>query len=66
MVAGMIIPSEPLTSVGSVAIAVYFAAKLSLGRDVNGKIRKAMQSNAVQINGNKMSFGNPLRIGVPK
>jgi hypothetical protein len=66
VVAGMVIPNEPLTLIGGLAIAVYFAAKLSLGSEVNGKIQKAMQSGAVQISGNKASFGNPLRIRVPK
>lgn len=66
MVAGMSIPNEPLTLVGTVAIVAYFAAKLALSGAVNAKIRKAMQTNAVQISGNKASFGNPLRIRVPK
>lgn len=66
MVAGMLIPNEPLTLVGAVAIAAYFGAKLSLGSSVNTQIQKAMQSNAVQLSGNKTSFGNPLRIRVPK
>lgn len=66
MVAGIVLPNEPLTLVGGLAIAAYFAAKLFLGREVAGKIQRAMQSNAVQISGNKASFGNPLRIRVPK
>jgi hypothetical protein len=66
MVIGMLIPNEPLTLVGAVSMAAYFVAKLSLGHAVNGKIRKAMQSNSVQISGNKASFANPLRIRVPR
>ena len=66
LVAGMVIPNDALTLFGGVAIAAYFAAKLALGSGVNRVIQKAMQSNAVQISGNKASFGNPLRIRVPK
>ena len=66
MVAGMLVPNEPLMLVGAVAIAAYFAAKLSLGSSVNAQIQKAMKSNTVQLSGNKASFGNPLRIRVPK
>ena len=60
LVAGMVIPNDPLTLIGGVAIAAYFGAKLALGSKVNRKIQKAMQSNTVQISGNKASFGNPL------
>lgn len=63
---GMLIPNELLTLVGAVSIAAYFVAKVSLGSAVNEKIRKAMQSSTVQISGNKASFGNPLRIRVPR
>jgi hypothetical protein len=66
MVAGMVIPNEAVALVGMVAVAAYFVAKLSLGNEVNGKIRQAMQSSAVQISGNKASFTNPLRIRMPK
>jgi hypothetical protein len=66
MVAGLVIPNETLTLVGSVAIAVYFAAKLSLGGAVNRRIQQVMKSNSVRITGNKASFSNPLRIRVPK
>jgi hypothetical protein len=66
MVVGMVMPNDLVTIVGAVAVVAYFAAKLSLGSAVNGKIRKAMQSGAVQISGSKASFGNPLRIRVPK
>lgn len=66
MVAGMVVPNELLTIAGGAFIAVYFVAKLGLGNEVNSKIRKAMQSNAVQLSGNKASFGNPLRIKLPK
>ena len=66
MVAGMVIPNEPLTLVGGVAIAAYFAGKLSLGSAVNGKIQQAMKSGTVKLSGNKASFSNPLRIQVPK
>ena len=66
MVAGMVIPSDPLTIVGIAGIAAYFIAKLALGNDANTRIRKAMQSNAVQLSGSKASFENPLRIRVPK
>ena len=66
MMAGIVIPNDPLTFVGCAAIVAYFGTKLYLGREVNGKIQRAMQSNAVQISGNKASFGNPLRIRVPK
>lgn len=63
---GMVAPYEPLTLVGAIAVVAYFAAKLSFGSEVNARIRKAMQSNTVQISGNKASFGNPLRVRVPK
>jgi hypothetical protein len=66
MVAGIAIPNDPLAIVGSVAIIAYFVVKLTLGGAVNGKIREAMKSNAVQISGNKASFSNPLKIRVPK
>lgn len=66
MFAGMAIPSNPLSIVGGVVIVAYFAIKLSLGSEVNGKIHEAMKSDAVQISGNKASFSNPLRIRVPK
>ena len=66
LVLGMTIPSEPITIVGGFAIAAYFAAKLGLGNEATTRIKKAMQSNTVQISGNKSSFSNPLRIRVPK
>lgn len=66
MVAGMLVPNEPLTLAGGVAVGAYFAAKLSLGSGVNRKIQQAMKSGAVKISGNKASFSNPLRIQVPK
>ena len=66
MVAGMVIPNDVLTIVGGAGIAIYFIAKLALGNEANSRIRKAMQSNAVQLSGSKASFGNPLRIRVPR
>lgn len=57
LVAGMAIPNDPLTLIGRVAIAAYVAAKLDLGSEANRKIQKAMQSNTVQISGNKASLG---------
>lgn len=66
LVAGMVIPNDPMTLVGGIGIAVYFVAKLGLGREATDRIKKAMQSNTVQISGNKSSFSNPLRIRVPK
>ena len=66
LIAGITIPNDAITVVAAVAIAVYFVAKLGWGSEVSGRIKKAMQSNAVQISGNKASFGNPLRIKVPK
>ena len=63
---GMILPNEVLSTAGMVVVALYFVAKLGLGAEINGKVRKAMASNAVQISGNKASFSNPLRIRVPK
>jgi hypothetical protein len=66
MVAGMVIPNDLLTFVGGALIALYFVAKVTLGNDVNSRIRTAMQSNTVQLSGSKASFANPLRIKVPK
>jgi len=66
LIAGMTIPNDAITIVGGIAIALYFLAKLGLGSDATGRIKKAMQSNSVQVSGNKASFGNPLRIRVPK
>jgi hypothetical protein len=66
MVVGMVLPNEPLTIVGGAGIAAYFVAKVVLGNEANTRIRKAMQSNAIQLSGSKTSFGNPLRIQVPK
>jgi hypothetical protein len=66
LIVGMTIPNDAITIVAGVAIAVYFMAKLGLGTEATGRIKKAMQSQSVQISGNKASFGNPLRIRVPK
>ncbi len=66
MVAGMIIPNDALTIIGSTFIALYFIAKLSLGHEVNSKIQEAMRINNIQLSGNKASFGNPLRIKLSK
>jgi|SRR5687768_11702359 hypothetical protein len=66
LVIGMTLPNEGITIAAGVAIATYFLAKLGLGSEATGRIKKAMQSNSVQISGNKASFSNPLRIRVPK
>lgn len=63
---GIVMPDEAISTAGTVAVGLYFVAKFGLGSEINGKIRKAMASNAVQISGNKASFGNPLQIRVPK
>jgi hypothetical protein len=52
--------------IGGAGIAAYFIAKLVLGNEANSRIRKAMQSGAIQLSGSKASFGNPLRLRVPK
>jgi hypothetical protein len=66
LIVGMTIPNDAITVVAGIAIAAYFVAKLGLGTEATGRIKKAMQSNSVQISGNKASFRNPLRIRVPK
>lgn len=66
LLVGMTIPNDAITIVAGIAIGIYFVAKLGLGSEATRRIKKAMQSNAVQISGNKASFGNPLRIRVPK
>lgn len=63
---GMVLPNDMLTIIGGAGISAYFIAKLFLGNEANTRIRKAMQSNAVQLSGSKTSFANPLRIRVPK
>lgn len=59
-------PNDLLTAVGGAGIAAYFIVKVASGNEANTRIRNAMRSNAVQISDNKSSFGNPLRIRVPK
>jgi len=66
LVVGMTLPNDGVTIAAGVAIAAYFVAKLGLGGEATGRIKKAMQSNSVQISGNKASFRSPLRIRVPK
>jgi hypothetical protein len=63
---GVTLPNNAVTIAAGIAIAAYFVAKLGLGGEATGRIKKAMQSNSVQISGNKASFSNPLRIQVPK
>jgi hypothetical protein len=63
---GMTLPNDAITIAAGVVIAGYFVAKLGLGSEATGRIKKAMQTNSVQISGNKASFSNPLRIRVPK
>lgn len=63
---GMTLPNDAITTVAGVVVMSYFVAKLALGREATARIRKAMQSNSVEISGNKASFSNPLRIRVPK
>jgi hypothetical protein len=65
-VIGMTLSNDGVTIAAGIVIAAYFAAKLGLGTEATARIKKAMQSNSVQISGNKASFGNPLRIRVPK
>ena len=66
LVIGMLLPNDAVTIAGGIAVAIYFVAKLGLGTEATGRIKRAMQSNSVQISGNKASFSNPLRIRVPK
>jgi hypothetical protein len=63
---GVTLPNDAITLASAVVVAAYFVAKLGLGSEATGRIKKAMQSNSVQISGNKASFSNPLRIRVPK
>lgn len=66
LVVGMTLPNDAIISGATVFVVIYFAAKLALGREATARIRKAMQSNSIEISGNKASFTNPLRIRVPK
>jgi hypothetical protein len=63
---GVIIRFEQLAIGGAIALAAYLAIKLPAGKAVTAVINKAMQTNTVQMSGNKSSFRNPLRIRVPK
>jgi hypothetical protein len=63
---GMTLPNDAFTTLGVFVAISYFVAKLALGRDATAHIKKAMQSNSVEISGNKASFSNPLRFRVPK
>jgi dihydropteroate synthase len=63
---GMTLPNDAVSIAAGIAVAAYFIAKLALGSEATRRIKKAMQSNSVQISGNKASFSNPLRIRVPK
>lgn len=63
---GAILSNDAAMLAGGVAVGVYFAVKLTLGCEVMARIKKAVESNSVQLSGNKSSFTNPLRIRVPK
>lgn len=63
---GATLPNDAVTVAGAVAVAIYFIVKLTLGREVMARVKKALASNSVQLSGNKVSFSNPLRIRVPK
>lgn len=63
---GMTLPNDAVSIAAGVVVAAYFVTKLALGSEATRRIKKAMQSNSVQISGNKVSFSNPLRIRVPK
>jgi hypothetical protein len=63
---GTTLPNDAVSLAAGIVVAAYFVAKLALGSEVTRRIKKAMQSNSVEISGNKASFSNPLRIRVPK
>lgn len=63
---GSILMNDAMMFAGAAAAAVYFIVKLTLGREVMAHIKKAVETNSVQLSGNKYSFGNPLRVRVPK
>lgn len=63
---GMTLPNYAIAIAAGVVITAYFVAKLGLGSEATGRIKNAIQSNSVQISGNKASFSNPLRIRIPK
>ncbi len=64
--AGSTIPNDWVMLLGALIVAAQLLLKLLLARDVNRQIRQAMQSQVVEVSGNKASFGNPLTVRLPK
>ena len=63
---GILSKNDAIATAANWTLLLYFVAKLGLGFEATRRIRRARSANTLELQGNKLSFSNPLRIRVPK
>ena len=63
---GMGLENMNIQLFGAILIFAYFAAKLTLGKEITRRVTTAVKSHTVQISGGKYSLKQPLTIKIPK
>jgi uncharacterized membrane protein len=63
---GILSKNDAVATAANWTLLLYFVAKLGLGFEATRRIRRARSANTLELQGNKLSFSNPLRLRVPK